>query len=295
MVYTEYDADRNFRAKNDASTSYPTGPKLAERKEENVFERKRSGMISQNQGHKNLEGEEKEKYVREKRQEHNPTLHCPYCEPCQECEPCPRTELPPSPRLPRFSYPSFPCQYYCEPCQLCEPCFSLPTPCECAGEKGEPGKPGRIGPRGVTGESGYNGPPGITGSDGSPGPEGVRGSPGPHGSRGLPGRQGKQGALGISGPRGPVGERGDRGSPGLPGPQGVQGAQGPPGLSAENIQYASIFFSIPLKMTGTEVLTFGHRALAIHMRYMSTRGTVIGGVATYQLAESQSLACYTTR
>ena len=289
MVYTEYDADRNFRAKNDASTSYPTGPKLAERKEENVFERKRSGMISQNQGHKNLEGEEKEKYVREKRQEHNPTLQCPYCEPCQRCEPCPWTELPPSPWRP---YLPLPCRD-CGPCPVCERCPS-PTPqlCECAGEKGEPGKPG---PRGVTGESGYNGPRGITGNDGSPGPEGVRGSPGPHGSRGLPGRQGEQGALGISGPRGPVGERGDRGSPGLPGPQGVQGAQGPPGLSAENITVCVKFFSIPLKMTGTEVLTFGHRALAIHMRYMPTCGTVIGGVATYQLAESQSLACYTTR
>ena len=144
-------------------------------------------MISQNQGHKNLEGEEKEKYVREKRQEDNPNSPCqggpnrwPNRGPCPFPDP-----LPP----PTTDPPTEP-------------------PCECAGQ---------------------NGPPGITGSDGSPGPEGVRGSPG------------------------------------LPGPQGVQGAQGPPGLSAENIQHASKKLSIPLKMTGTEVLTFGHRALAIRM------------------------------
>uniref|UniRef100_A0A8D0GWS9 Collagen alpha-3(VI) chain n=1 Tax=Sphenodon punctatus TaxID=8508 RepID=A0A8D0GWS9_SPHPU len=61
------------------------------------------------------------------------------------------------------------------------------VPCKCAGQRGDRGLPGTIGPKGVPGENGYRGYPGDEGGPGDRGPPGVNGT---QGFQGCPGQRG---------------------------------------------------------------------------------------------------------
>ncbi|HER9899121.1 TPA: collagen-like protein, partial [Streptococcus pyogenes] len=73
------------------------------------------------------------------------------------------------------------------------------------GPKGDPGAPGKEGPRGPKGD------PGAPGKDGAPGEKGEKGDRGETGAQGPVGPQGEKGETGEQGPAGPQGEAGKPG------------------------------------------------------------------------------------
>ncbi|HHJ8458733.1 TPA: LPXTG-anchored collagen-like adhesin Scl1/SclA [Streptococcus pyogenes] len=121
------------------------------------------------------------------------------------------------------------------------------------GPKGDPGAPGKEGPRGpkgdpgAPGKEGLQGPkgdPGAPGKDGAPGEKGEKGDRGETGAQGpvgpqgetgkdgAPGEKGEKGDRGETGAQGPVGPQGEKGETGEQGPAGPQGEAGKPGEKA---------------------------------------------------------------
>ncbi|XP_063789282.1 collagen alpha-3(VI) chain isoform X1 [Pseudophryne corroboree] len=112
-------------------------------------------------------------------------------------------------------------------------------PCKCAGQRGDSGHIGIIGPKGGPGLKGHQGFPGEEGGPGERGPLGVNGTqgfqgcPGPRGSKGSRGYSGDKGEIGEIGLDGIDGEEGKRGGPGPAGEIGSGGPRGDKGLKGQ--------------------------------------------------------------